>query len=68
MLSYTKGTVTALSNQQRLTLLDMTVRKSQTEKDENFCINQPKHIVTIMVNEESAELIAVVAECVTIDL
>ena len=63
-----KGTITALSNQQRLTLLDMTVRKSQAEKDENFCINQPKRIVPVIVNEEPAERIAIGAECVTIDL
>ena len=62
------GTVTALSNQQRLTLLDMTVRKAQAEKDENFCIIQPKRIVPVIVNEEPAERIAVGAENVVIDM
>lgn len=63
-----KGTVTALSNQQRLTLLDMTVRKSQAEKDDDFRIIQPKRIVPVIVNEEPEERMAVGAEDVTIDL
>ncbi|MDE5772380.1 MAG: Mu transposase C-terminal domain-containing protein [Ruminococcus sp.] len=65
---YAKGTVTALSNQQRLTLLDMTVRKAQAEKDGNFRIIQPKRIVPIMVNEEPEERMAVGAESVVIDM
>ncbi|MDE6035990.1 MAG: Mu transposase C-terminal domain-containing protein [Ruminococcus sp.] len=63
-----KGTVTGLSNQQRITLLDTTVRKAQAEKDENFRIIQPKRIVPVMVNEEPEERMAVGTECVTIDL
>ncbi|MDE6426405.1 MAG: Mu transposase C-terminal domain-containing protein [Ruminococcus sp.] len=63
-----KGTVTALSNQQRITLLDTAVRKAQAEKDEKFRIIQPKRIVPIMVNEEPENRMAVGAECVTIDL
>lgn len=63
-----KGTVTALSNQQRLSLLDMEVRKAQAEKDENFHIIQPKRITFVTLNEEPEELMAVGAECVTIDL
>ncbi|MDE6781618.1 MAG: Mu transposase C-terminal domain-containing protein, partial [Ruminococcus sp.] len=47
-----KGTVTALPNEQRLTLLDMAVRKTQ---DEEFNINTPKRIVPVIVNEEPAE-------------
>ena len=61
-----KGTVTALPNEQRLTLLDMTVRKSQSE---DFQINMPKRIVPVIVNEEPQEKrMAVGAEDVTIDL
>ena len=64
-----KGTVTALSNQQRLSLLDMEVRKAQAEKDKNFRINQPKRITFVTLNEEpEQEPIAVGAECVKIDL
>ncbi|MDE7138935.1 MAG: hypothetical protein K2O29_10880 [Ruminococcus sp.] len=47
-----KETVTTLSNQQKRSLLDITVRKSQAEKDEKFCIVQPKIIVPVMLNEE----------------
>ncbi len=63
-----KGTVTALSNQQRITLLDMTVRKSQAEKNEDFRIIQPKRIVPIMADEEPEERMAVGAESVVIDM
>ena len=63
-----KGMVTGLSNQQKITLLDMNVRKAQTEKDEKFQILQAKCIVPVMVNEEPEERMAVGAECVTIDL
>ncbi len=64
-----KGTVTALSNQQRLTLLDVEFRKAQAEKDENFYINQPKRIVPVIVNEEPAEeRMAVGAEYVDINM
>ncbi len=64
-----KGTVAALSSHQRLTLLDMTVRKAQVEKDENFRIVQPKRIIPVIVNEEpQEERIAVGAENVIIDM
>lgn len=61
-----KGTVTALPNEQRLTLLDMTVRKSQSE---DFQINMPKRIVPVIVSEEpEEERMAVGAENVIIDI
>lgn len=61
-----KGTVTALPNEQRLTLLDMTVRKSQSE---DFQINTPKRIIPVIVNEEPLEeRMAVGAENVIIDI
>ncbi|MDE6672771.1 MAG: Mu transposase C-terminal domain-containing protein, partial [Ruminococcus sp.] len=59
-----KGTGAGLSNQQRITLLDTTVRKAQAEKDEKFRIIQPKRIVPVMVNEEPEERMAVGAECI----
>lgn len=61
-----KGTVTALPNEQRITLLDMAVRKSQ---DEEFRINMPKRITFVTANEEPLEeRLAAGAESVTIDL
>ncbi len=63
-----KGTISALSSHQRLTLLDMTVRKAQAEKDGNFRINQPTRIVPVIVNEEPEERMAAGAENVVIDM
>ena len=62
-----KETVTTLSNQQKRSLLDITVRKSQAEKDEKFCIVQPKIIVPVMLNEEPEQVrMAVGAECLPV--
>lgn len=45
-----KETVTVLPNHQRLTLLDITVRKNQSEE---FNIKTPKRIIPVIINEES---------------
>lgn len=57
-----------LSNKQRLTLLDMTVRKAQYRKDNNFSIQHPNKIVPVIINEEYEELMVAGSENITIDL
>ncbi|MCM1314138.1 MAG: Mu transposase C-terminal domain-containing protein [Prevotella sp.] len=63
-----KETTSALSNKQRLTLLDMTVRKAQYRKDNDFSIQHPKKIIPVIINEEHEELMAAGSESITIDL
>ena len=63
-----KETVMALSNQQRLTMLDMTVRKAQARRNEDFNIKHPKRIVPVIVNEEMENVTKKISENVVIDL
>ncbi|MDE6539072.1 MAG: Mu transposase C-terminal domain-containing protein [Ruminococcus sp.] len=63
-----KETVMALSNHQRLTMLDMTVRKAQARRDEDFNIEHPKRIVPVIVNEEPENITHTGSESVVIDL
>ena len=57
-----------LSNKQRLTLLDMTVRKAQYRKDNHFSIQHPNKIIPVIINEEYQGLMVAGSENVTIDL
>ncbi|MDE6834182.1 MAG: Mu transposase C-terminal domain-containing protein [Ruminococcus sp.] len=63
-----KETVPELTNKQRLTLLDITVRKAQYRKDNKFCIQPPKKIVPVIINEESEKLMVAGSENIIIDL
>ncbi len=60
-----KGIKTSLSNHQKLTLLEMTVRNAHNKK---FRIVQPKKIVPVIINETAEDRMAAGAENVTIDL
>lgn len=51
-----KGITASLSNEQRITMLDMTIRRAGKNKEENFKIQMPTNIIPIMANEESIEL------------
>lgn len=48
-----KGVESELLTEQRITMLDMTVRKARANKNDNFIINMPKNIVPIMSKEET---------------
>lgn len=50
-----KGITASLSNEQRITMLDMTVQKAQESKTEKFKIKMPTNIVPIMANEDTIE-------------
>lgn len=63
-----KETSAALSNHQRLTMLDMTVRKAQARRDSDFNIEHPKRIVPVIVNEKPENITETVTESVVIDL
>jgi len=63
-----KGISYELTNEQRISILDMTVRKARANRDNNFIINMPRNIIPVMANEEPEQRMAVGAESVTIDL
>lgn len=49
------GISASLSNNQRITMLDLTLRKSYEKKKELFKINLPTNIIPIMANEPEQE-------------
>lgn len=66
-----KGLTAGLTNEQRITMLDMTVRKAQAAKSEKFRIEMPTNIIPVRMGEELPEQRAAAGaenECVIIDL
>ena len=63
-----KGLTASLTPEQRITMLDMTVRNAQTAKAEQFHIDLPKNIVPIRTEESLEESMAVGAEHQTVDI
>ncbi len=58
-----------LSREQRITMLDMSIRKARQKREEQFEIKFPTNIIPIRANEpEQAEVRKVVGEAVEIDL
>ncbi|MDE5583231.1 MAG: Mu transposase C-terminal domain-containing protein [Ruminococcus sp.] len=47
-----EGISEGLSDKQKISLLDMNVRRAMAEKDEKFIINMPKKIVAVMADEK----------------
>ena len=66
--SVAKGLTASLTPEQRITMLDMTVRNAQTAKAERFHIDLPKNIVPIRTEESLEESMAVGAEHQTVDI
>ena len=66
------GLTAGLTNEQKITMLDMTVRKAQAAKSEKFRIKMPTNIIPVRVDEELPEQQKAAAgmerECVVIDL
>ncbi|MBQ8297098.1 MAG: DDE-type integrase/transposase/recombinase [Ruminococcus sp.] len=64
-----KGITANLSNEQRITMLDRTIRKAWESKEDNFEIRMPKNIIPVMANEETVEeKQAVGAENIPVDI
>lgn len=66
-----KGLTAGLTNEQRITMLDMIVRKAQAAKAEKFRIEMPTNIIPVRMGEELPEQRAAAGaenECVIIDL
>lgn len=67
-----KGLTAGLTNEQKITMLDIKVRKAHSAKSENFHIHMPKNIVPVRADEELPEQQKAAAgmerECVVIDL
>lgn len=51
----TKGISANISNEQKITMLDMTMRKAYERKDKIFKINMPSNIIPIKANEPDFE-------------
>ena len=49
------GITASLTNEQRITLIEMTVNKAQKNKEEKFRIQMPNKIIPVMAKEESIE-------------
>ena len=49
------GITASLSNEQRITLIEMTVNKARQNKENKFRIEMPKKIIPIMMQEEPIE-------------
>lgn len=66
-----KGITAGLTNEQRITAIDMTVRRAQTAKEERFNIIMPKNIVPVRAQEaplEEHRMVSGGEQCVSIDL
>lgn len=66
-----KGLTAGLTNEQKITMLDMTVRKAQNAKSEKFRIEMPTNIIPVRMGEELPEQRTAAGaenECVIIDL
>lgn len=67
-----KGLTAGLTNEQKITMLDMKVRKAHSAKSEKFHIQMPKNIIPVRADEELPEQQKAAAgmerECVIIDL
>ena len=50
-----KGISANLTNDQRITMLDMTIRKAKQNKSEKFKIEMPSNIIPIRANETHSE-------------
>lgn len=49
------GITASLSNEQRITLIEMTVNKAQKNKEEKFRIEMPNKIIPVMAKDEPIE-------------
>ncbi len=49
------GITASLTNEQRITLIEMTVNKAQKNKEEKFKIQMPNKIIPVMAKEEPIE-------------
>ena len=49
------GITASLTNEQRITLIEMTVNKAQKNKEEKFRIQMPNKIIPVMAKEEPIE-------------
>lgn len=67
-----KGLTAGLTNEQKITMLDMKIRKAHSAKSEKFHIQMPKNIIPVRADEELPEQEKMAAgmeqECVMIDL
>lgn len=67
-----KGLTAGLTNEQKITMLDMKVRKAHSAKSEKFHIQMPKNIIPVRADEEFPEqekmAVGTERECVVIDL
>ena len=50
-----KGMTAGLTNEQRITMLDMSIRKAEQNRNEKFRIELPKNIIPVTVNEPLPE-------------
>ena len=50
-----KGLTAGLTNEQRITMLDMTVRHAEAAKEKQFHIEMPKNIIPVRINEPTFE-------------
>lgn len=63
------GITANLSNDQRITMIEMTVNKAHKNKENNFKIQMPNKIIPVMACEElNEEKMAVGAECTKVDI
>lgn len=58
----------SIPSEQRLSMLDMTLRKARAARDERFRVLMPKKIIPLQANEKTQELIATGTEGIVIDL
>lgn len=63
------GITANLSNEQRITMIEMTVNKAEKNKTDKFKIQMPNKIIPVMAGEElKEEKMAAGAECITVDI
>lgn len=63
------GITANLSNEQRITMIEMTVNKAEKNKTDKFKIQMPKRIIPVMAGEEYIdEKQAVGAECTPVEI
>lgn len=66
-----KGITAGLTNEQRITALDMTVRRAQAAKEERFQIQMPRTIIPVRAQDaplEEQRMVSGDEKCVLIDL
>lgn len=63
------GITANLSNEQRITMIEMTVNKAEKNKTDKFKIQMPNKIIPVMAGEElKEEKMAAGTECITVDI